>query len=196
MPSAESTWHPTGESVLVCGLGRVGMQCLRALRGYPVPVRAIDLSPPAVAEREVVLLTAGDFRNAETLHRAGVAGCRSIVLLTSDPACNLEGAWAARRANPNIRLVVRAPEQYWHQLLSQRLGNLVVYEPNRLAASAFVFAALDNRPHRGVVRTALYAHRTCSLLHANVAKCSLRLRVDAAPSAALEASGGERLERV
>jgi Trk K+ transport system NAD-binding subunit len=123
----------------------MGRQCIKALRGYNVPVHAIDLCTPSEAPHEFDprTFTQGDFRDLATLQAAGIADCRSIVLLASDPAVNIEGAFAARRANPDIRLVVRAQEHSWHELLAKRLGNLVVYEPNRLSAASFAFSALD-----------------------------------------------------
>ncbi|HEX4354243.1 MAG TPA: NAD(P)-binding protein, partial [Polyangiales bacterium] len=145
MTVAASTRAPTAQAVLVCGLGRVGRQCIKALRGYHVPVRAIDLSAFDDPATELAdhAFTRGDFREQSTLHAAGILDCRAIVLLSSDPAVNIEGALAARRANPEIRLVVRAQELSWHSLLAKQLGNLVVYEPNRLSAATFAFAALD-----------------------------------------------------
>jgi Trk K+ transport system NAD-binding subunit len=121
----------------------VGLECIKALRGYCVPVRAIDLQLPTGLTLDSVALTQGDFREPETLQRAGLQACRSIVLVSGNSAANIEGALAARRANPSIRLVVRSEQQRWHDLLSQQLGNLVVYEPNRLSAAAFAFATLD-----------------------------------------------------
>lgn len=129
--------------MLVCGLGRLGLQCVKALAGYRVPVRAIDLKPATQFACEQVSVTSGDFRDLETLRKAGVQQCRSIVLLSGDTDANIEGALAARRVNPEIRLVVRGEQHSWHTLLSERLGNLVVYEPNRLSAPAFAFAVMD-----------------------------------------------------
>lgn len=40
--------------------------------------------------------------------------------------------------------MVRAQEHGWHHLLAKQLGNLVVYEPNRLAAATFALCALDS----------------------------------------------------
>jgi Trk K+ transport system NAD-binding subunit len=134
---------PSNQAVLVCGLGRLGQQCVRSLAGYRVPVRAIDLNPPASLGEDFADITAGDFRDPEVLRKAGIEHCRSIVLVAGDVAANVEGAFAARRVNPNIRLVVRAEQQTWHGLLQDRLGNVVVYEPNRLSAPAFAFAVLD-----------------------------------------------------
>ena len=143
LSSVGSVRAPSQQAVLVCGLGRLGQQCVGALAGYRVPVHAIDLQQPERLELELVEFTLGDFRDVETLRSAGVARCRSIVLLASDTAANIEGAFAARRINPDIRVVIRGEQQAWQDVLSDRLGNLVVYEPNRLAAPAFAFAVLD-----------------------------------------------------
>jgi Trk K+ transport system NAD-binding subunit len=138
--------NPSGLAVLVCGLGRVGRQCIQALRGYNVPVRAIDLRDVREFAPELAALqvTQGDVRELSTLVRAGIGECRSIILATSDANVNVEGALAARRANASVRLVVRAQELDWHQLLALQLGNMVVYEPNRLAAPTFALAAIDS----------------------------------------------------
>lgn len=143
LSSVGSVRAPSEQAVLVCGLGRLGQQCVKALAGYRVPVYAIDLQQPAAFKTDLVEFTLGDFREAETLRLAGVAHCRSIVLLASDTAANIEGAFAARRINPDIRVVIRGEQQAWQDVLADRLGNLVVYEPNRLAAPAFAFAVLD-----------------------------------------------------
>lgn len=135
---------PAAQAVLVCGLGRIGLECVKALRGYRVPVRAIDRRPPAELDLDPGLVVSGDFRRPETLLEAGITQCRSIVLVSADSAANLEGALAARRVNPHVRLVVRGEQQSLHGLLSKHLGNLVVYEPNMMAAPAFAFAALDS----------------------------------------------------
>jgi Trk K+ transport system NAD-binding subunit len=132
----------SNQSVLVCGLGRLGQQCVKALAGYRVPVRGVDLHVPGQFDAPAEM-TIGDFRNPEVLRQAGIENCRSIMLLAGDAAANIEGAFAARRVNPHIRLVVRAEQQPWNKLLLERLGNVVVYEPNRLAAPAFAFAVLD-----------------------------------------------------
>lgn len=143
LTSVQFSRAPSGQAVLVCGLGRLGLQCVQSLAGYRVPVRAIDLKPASAFGTEIASLTTGDFRDLETLRKAGVAQCRSIILLSGDTDANIEGALAARRVNPEIRLVVRGEQHSWHTLLSERLGNLVVYEPNRLSASALAFAVLD-----------------------------------------------------
>lgn len=132
------------EAVLVCGLGRIGLSCIKALRGYRVPVRAIALRAIDATELDGTPLVVGDFRRTDKLLEAGVMHCRSVLLVSDDSAANLEGALAARRVNPDIRLVVRGQQQSLHALLSRHLGNLVVYEPSSMAAPAFAFAALDS----------------------------------------------------
>ena len=143
MLSSSGIRPPSEQAVMVCGLGRLGQQCVKALAGYRVPVYGVDLQLPSGVGLDFARITLGDFRDPETLRRAGLAQCRSIVLLASDTAANIEGAFAARRVQPDIRVVVRGEQQVWQDLLFQRLGNLVVYEPNRLAAPALAFAVLD-----------------------------------------------------
>ena len=143
LSSVGSVRAPSEQAVLVCGLGRLGQQCVKSLAGYRVPVHAIDRQQSTLAKSELVEFTLGDFRDVDTLRAAGIARCRSIVLLASDTAANIEGAFAARRVNPDIRVVIRGEQQAWQDVLAERLGNLVVYEPNRLAAPAFAFAVLD-----------------------------------------------------
>jgi Trk K+ transport system NAD-binding subunit len=143
MLSSSGIRAPSEQAVMVCGLGRLGQQCVKALAGYRVPVYGVDLQLPSGVAEDFARITLGDFRDPETLRRAGLTQCRSIVLLASDTAANIEGAFAARRVHPGIRVVVRGEQQVWQELLDQRLGNLVVYEPNRLAAPALAFAVLD-----------------------------------------------------
>ena len=55
-----------GRAVLVCGIGLIGRQCIDALRGYNVPVRAIDLRPREQLDCNVEpgAFTQGDFRES------------------------------------------------------------------------------------------------------------------------------------
>jgi Trk K+ transport system NAD-binding subunit len=125
-------------TVLVCGLGSLGAECVAVLRRYGVPVRAVDTSEAGVPGVELVR---GDCRQPEVLRRAGIEGCRAIVLVTGDPRVNVEAALAARRLNAAIRIVARAPQDNINQLLSSLLSNFVAYEPGRLAAGALALAA-------------------------------------------------------
>ena len=119
-----------------------------ALREFEIHVAAIDRQrqdewevhdlPSLLAEPPIV----GDCRNDEVLLKAGIEQCRAILLVTSDESVNIETAIAARRLNPDVRLVVRSSRQSLNLLLKQRLGNFVAFEPTGLPAAAFALAGL------------------------------------------------------
>jgi Trk K+ transport system NAD-binding subunit len=144
---------PDTDRFIVCGLGDLGQYCVLnlrrfALREFEIHVAAIDRQrqdewevhdlPSLLAEPPIV----GDCRNDEVLLKAGILQCRAILLVTSDESVNIETAIAARRLNPDVRLVVRSSRQSLNLLLKQRLGNFVAFEPTGLPAAAFALAGL------------------------------------------------------
>jgi Trk K+ transport system NAD-binding subunit len=136
------------KAVLVCGLGRLGQHCVATLAEFGVPLHGIDAGEP---EQLVVTdlasklqsFTAGDFRRPGVLSRAHVEECRAVLLVASDERANVAGAFAARRLNPDARIVIRSAQPDLNELLAAQLGNFVAFEPMQLAAPAFALAALD-----------------------------------------------------
>ncbi len=139
---------------LVCGLGSLGQYCVYNLRRFAtdesdVSITAItqDASERWEVENFLDLLAEppilGDCRDDALLLKAGVQNCRAILLATSNETVNIETAIAARRLNPNIRLVLRSSRQNLNQLLKQRLGNFTAYEPTEMPALAFALAGLQ-----------------------------------------------------
>jgi len=140
--------HPMA-TVVVCGLGSLGLACLAVLRRYGVPVQAVDVdleTATSVASGDPggVDSIHGDCRHVEVLRRAGVEEARAILLVTGDSRTNVEAALAARRLNPGIRIVARTAQDNISQLLTERLSNFVAYEPSRLAAGALALAACSS----------------------------------------------------
>lgn len=129
--------------MLVCGLGQLGVACLAALRGYHVPVFAVDLRALDPGSG-VARITVGDFRNLDVLRAAGVARCRAVLFVAGDANTNMQGALAARHLSPAARIVVRSEQQTCYTLLARELGDFVAYTPHRLAAASFALAALDS----------------------------------------------------
>jgi voltage-gated potassium channel Kch len=141
------------EHFLVCGLGRLGQHCVMslkafALHNFEIKVTAIDRKPPQDWEidqlpdllaEEVVT---GDCRQETILKQAGIEQCQAILILTHDENVNIETAIAARRLNPDIRLIVRSGKQNLNELLKQKLGNFAAFEPAELPAKSFALAAL------------------------------------------------------
>jgi Trk K+ transport system NAD-binding subunit len=128
--------------ILVCGLGALGAECVRTLRGYGQQVRGVDEGSAVLPAWSGVPVVRGDCRDAEVLREAGLELCRAVLLVTDDSRVNIEAAMAARRIKASIRIVARAAEHSLGDLMSSFLGDFVCYDPSQLAAGAFALAAL------------------------------------------------------
>lgn len=150
MPEATTVDH-----FLVCGLGSLGQYCVFnlkrfALKPLEIQVTAIDQVQPTEWEvpdlprwLEHSLIIA-DCREDDVLLQAGIHRCRAMLIVTSNDTVNVETAIAARRLNPNVRLVVRSSRQNLNQLLRQQLGNFVAFEPTELPVTAFALAGIGS----------------------------------------------------
>ena len=147
----------TGEQRLdrfiVCGLGGLGQHCVLdlkkfAYRNYQVQVVGVDRIKPELTEvndLERLLdgnLVLGDCRRTDVLEQAGIHSARAVLFVTSDESANIEGAIAARRLNPGIRLVVRSAQTNLNQLLKVQLGGFVALDPTELPAATFATAGI------------------------------------------------------
>ncbi|MFN3926447.1 MAG: potassium channel family protein [Pseudanabaenaceae cyanobacterium] len=138
---------------IVCGLGGLGQNCVVDLKKfayehYGVEVVAIDRVKPENPEVEGLFdllaepVILGDCRRSEVLESAGIHQARAILFVTSDETANIEGAIAARRLNPGIRIVVRSSQTNLNQLLKDQLGGFVALDPIELPAAAYAVAGI------------------------------------------------------
>ncbi|MEB3310657.1 MAG: NAD-binding protein [Snowella sp.] len=134
---------------LVCGLGRLGQQCVVALSTFGVKVIGVEKEKidtyeiPSVPYLLESLIT-GDCSYFPVLEQCNLSACRAALLVTNNEQVNIETALLIRQLNPHTRLVVRSGQTNLNQLLSEKLGNFVAYEPLDLCANAFALAALGN----------------------------------------------------
>ena len=132
--------------VVVCGLGRFGLQVVHHLRERGVPV-AVVTSPGTRADRTAQVealgarLLLGDFRFATVRRDAGVSACRALILTSSDNEANLEAALDVRNERPELPILMRLSEEKLAHRLREDFG-IDAYAPPTLAAAAFVEAAL------------------------------------------------------
>lgn len=137
----------------MCGLGRLGQHCVLSLKSFAldnfeVKVVAIDRKHPDDWEVDQLPdllaeeIVTGDCRQDGILKRAGIQHCRAILIVTQDENVNIETAIAARRLNPDVRLIVRSGKHNLNELLKQKLGNFAAFEPIELPAASFALAAL------------------------------------------------------
>lgn len=140
----------SGHAVVV-GLGTVGYRVERLLFELGLRAAVLDRSPDtrfvdAVGERTPVLT--GDVRLPENLERTGVARAACLFACTDDDLTNVEACMQARRINPEIRTVARIFDETLAERVHGLLGIDVAISATRVAASAFVGAAVEERATR------------------------------------------------
>jgi voltage-gated potassium channel Kch len=135
-------------SVVVCGLGRFGLQVVEALRGCDCPVTVIsdDLTAAERIERVRAAgcrFVRGDFRAATVRREADVADARAVVLTTANDPDNLEAALEIRGEAPAVRVVMRHSQPRLSRRFEADFGISAALAVAELAAGAFVEAALE-----------------------------------------------------
>lgn len=134
-------------SVVVCGLGRFGLQVVEALRSRGCPVTVVTdaaTSPERVARAEAtgVRFVRGDYRSRSTRAEAGVPTAGAVILTTSRDVDNLEAALEIRGEAPDVRVVMRHSQARLSRRFEADFGIAAALAPADLAADAFVEAAL------------------------------------------------------
>lgn len=138
------------DSVIVCGLGKIGYSVVRALalmrpRPRIVLVYQGDDTDPELVE-EVHGLVAermhGDARLAAVLRRAGIGRACAVIAATSDDLTNLQIGLAARRLAPDIDLVLRVYNEDLAARLESLFGIHTTFSIAGLAAPTLSAAAV------------------------------------------------------
>jgi voltage-gated potassium channel Kch len=135
------------DAVVVCGLGRFGLQVVEALRGCGCPVTVVsdaDTHPERIdrAEAAGARIVRGDFRTHTVRREAGIARARAVVLTTASDVANLEAALEIRGEAPAVRVVMRHSQPRLARRFEADFGIAAALAPADLAAPAFVEAAL------------------------------------------------------
>lgn len=137
---------PRSNLIVVCGLGRLGLACLRTLVQFNTTLRCLDQTPPPWRDGDGLAaladaLVIGDMRDPEALMRAGAREARAVLLLSSDSGLNLEAALQVRLLNPSARVVVRSNGSLdLERHLRERLPGLALVDPELLTAGVFANA--------------------------------------------------------
>ncbi len=144
--------HPTDErdTVIVCGLGKVGYRAvlqLDQLRPRPriVVVRRDDGRPDfvqRVSRLPGVRIVVGDAREPEVLRQAGIERAYSVAALTSDDLMNLQIGLAARRLRADAHVVLRAFSDALADKLADMFGIRTAYSTSGLASATLAAAAV------------------------------------------------------
>jgi Trk K+ transport system NAD-binding subunit len=133
--------------VVVCGLGRFGLQVVEGLRGCGCPVTVIaddTTSAERVARARAAgaRFVQGDFRTPTARSEAKVADAAAVVLTTASDVDNLEAALEIRGEAAGVRVVMRHSQPRLSRRFESDFGIAAALAPADLAADAFVEAAL------------------------------------------------------
>ena len=134
-------------NVVVCGLGRFGLQVVEKLRGCGCTVTVISdesttlerIERATAAGARIVI---GDFRTPSVRRDAGIARAQAVVLTTAGDVDNLEAALEIRGESPQVRVVMRHSQPRLSRRFEADFGIAAALAPAELAADAFVEAAL------------------------------------------------------
>jgi Trk K+ transport system NAD-binding subunit len=99
-----------------------------------------------VSERSPVLT--GDVRLGENLERAGIGSASCLLACTTDDVVNVLACLQARRLNPEIRTVARVFDAALEERAESTFGIDLVISTSKIAARAFLGAAIDERSIR------------------------------------------------
>ena len=151
--------------VVVCGLGRLGLNVVQALRAAGAAVTVISDAHTNADRLERAMaagagIITGDFRFPAVRAEADVAGAESVILATADDVANLEAALEIRGESPAVPVVMRHSDPDLAPRFEADFGIAAAIAPAVLAADAFVEAALSapaiqRRPARCVGRLAV-----------------------------------------
>lgn len=138
------------DTVIVCGLGKVGFRVVNWLiQAQPRPrivvIHQDDARSPFVrrlADLDGVIVINGDARDADILHQAGLQRSYSIAALTSDDLINLQIGLEARRHRPDVHVVLRVFSDALAEKLADLFGIHTTYSTSDLAAPTLAAAAV------------------------------------------------------
>ena len=159
--------HPTPDhnTVIVCGIGKVGYRVIERLAGLRTPPEIVAISLPGdesaflprVSSLACVTIVQGDARDPETLGLAGLDHAYSVVAATSDDLTNLQIGLAARGIRPDVHLVVRVFSDALADELNVAFAIRTTYSTSNLASPTLAAAAVLHGLDDGGVNRAFTA---------------------------------------
>jgi Trk K+ transport system NAD-binding subunit len=154
VPSRSNPAHftptPDCDTVIICGLGKVGYRVVRLLHRLPNRPRIVvidtgdqqDLFRERIRGLDGVDLIEGDARDDEKLLEAGLKRAFAVAALTSSDQINLQIALEARRIQPGVHIVLRVFRSNLANKLSAIFGIHTTFSTSNLASATLAAAAL------------------------------------------------------
>lgn len=134
------------DHVIVCGLGRMGYRVVTRLTagGYGVVAIQQNAASDYVGQASDlrVPVIQGDARDPHVLRQAGVERACAVIACIDGDLINLEIALAAREANKNVRVILRAFGEDFDQGFEKAFGASTAFSHSKLAAPTLAASAL------------------------------------------------------
>jgi len=133
--------------IILCGLGRVGLRILEQLIRLGEDVVAMEKNAEnrnlAFARKHGVPVLIGTGREEGIMDDLNVAQAKSTILATDDDLANLEMALDARKAKPEIRVVMRMFDQDLAAKIRDAFDIQLAFSTAALAAPLFATSSSD-----------------------------------------------------
>lgn len=133
--------------IIVCGLGNVGFKTIEQLRRFGENVVCIERDPNARYKAHLpelgVPVLFGDARDMSLLNQANLSQAKALIAVTDDDSCNLEVALMAKKARPQLRVVIRVLDQTLAEQIDGSFGIHFAFSPSAIAAPIFAQAAIS-----------------------------------------------------
>jgi Trk K+ transport system NAD-binding subunit len=144
--------HPTSsfDTVIVCGLGKVGTRVVRLLSRVAPDLRIAAVCKPgdtttihpSVGNLPNVTVIPGDATDIDVLRQAGLARAYAVAAATSDDLINLQISLAARKARSDVHVVMRV----FSDALAEELNHVyeihTTYSTSNIASPTLAAAAV------------------------------------------------------
>lgn len=138
------------DTVIVCGLGRIGFRVVQALSLMRPRPRVVLIYQHPDTDRElleevrklVADLYQGDARLGTVLQHAGIERACAVIAATGDDLTNMQIGLAARRLAPDIDLVLRVYNEDLAERLETLFGPHTTFSVPALAAPTLSAAAV------------------------------------------------------
>jgi Trk K+ transport system NAD-binding subunit len=136
-------------TVIVCGLGRIGTQMVRLLANTRPRPELVVICGPNTSEKLIeelgelgVQVVRGDARDAAVLREAGIARAYSVAAMFSDDLLNLQIGLSARDLRPDVHLVLRVFSDVLAERLASLFGIHTAFSTSALAAPTLAAATV------------------------------------------------------
>ncbi len=135
------------DHILICGLGRVGVNIAERCLEYGVKAVAIDTSVDENMVRRVkqmnIPVLLGNALDAELLRAGGIHKAKAIIACINNDLTNIEVALAARKIRKEIRIVASIFNEEIALRVDKEFGEHSAFSTSVLAAPTMAAAALS-----------------------------------------------------